>query len=171
MKFAYTQTAMAQDEAIDKAVRMATAELGYASLKDKQIQVVTEFASGRDVFAALPTGYGKSLCYGCLPRVFDKLRSIKGSIVVVVSPLSALMKDQVASFEKRGISAALVTSDCDTESEKMKTGVVEGRYPLVFISPEQLIGRERFRSMCQNECYLEKLVALVIDEAHCVKKW
>ena len=72
-----TQTAMAQDKAIDKAVRMATAELGYASLKDKQIQVVTEFTSGRDVFAALPTGYGKSLCYGCLPRVFDKLRSIK----------------------------------------------------------------------------------------------
>ena len=98
MKFAYTQAAMVQDKVINKAVRMATTKLGYASLKDKQIQVITEFASGRDDFAALPTGYGKSLCYDCLPRVFDKLQSTKGSIVVVVSPLSALMKKKTGYF-------------------------------------------------------------------------
>ena len=64
-----------------------------------------------------------------------------------------------------------VTSESDAISESMKSGVVEGRYQLVFISPEQLIGRAKFRCMCQNEVYTERLVALVIDEAHCVKKW
>lgn len=160
---------MAIAKEIESAVMAATAELGYASLKDRQKEVITKFIAGRDVFAALPTGYGKSLCYGCLPRVYDRLRSqIEGSIVMVVSPLSALMKDQVDSFRKRGVSAGLVTSDCD---EQMKTGVIEGRYQLVFISPEQLICKERFRSMCKSDCYAEKLVALVVDEAHCVKKW
>ena len=162
---------MEKDEArIEQAVMLAITKLGYTSLKEKQKAVITEFVSGRDVFATLPTGYGKSLCYGCLPCVYDQLRP-QGSIVVIVSPLSALMKDQVKSFRERGVSAALVTSDCGKASEQMKAEVIEGRYQLVFISPEQLIGNVRFRSMCQNEVYTEKLTALVIDEAHCVKKW
>ena len=60
---------------------------------------------GRDVFVALPTGYGKSLCYCCLPRVVDLVRSVeKQSIVVVVSPLIALMKDQVAACHSKGLT-------------------------------------------------------------------
>ena len=80
---------MEKDEAaIERAVISTSAALGYASLKDKQKVVITQFVSGRDVFAALPTGYGKSLClYGCLLRVYDYLRSTSGSIVMVVSPL------------------------------------------------------------------------------------
>ena len=71
---------MEKDEAaIERAVISASAALGYASLKDKQKVVITQFVSGRDVFAALPTGYAKSLCYGCLPRVYDDLRSTTGA--------------------------------------------------------------------------------------------
>ena len=66
---------------------------------------------------------------------------------------------------------AMVTSESDAESVRMKSGVLEGKYQLVFISPELLIGREKFQCMCQNEIYTERLVALVIDEAHYVKKW
>lgn len=95
----------------------------------------------------------------------------QGSVVLVVSPLIALMKDQVQSFRKRGVSAAYVTSNGDAECEDMKAGVLEGKYQLVFISPEQLIDNRRFRCMCQSEHYQEKLIALVVDEAHCVKKW
>ena len=69
------------------------------------------------------------------------------------------------SFGKRGISAASVTFDC---CEKTKTGVVEGRYQLVFI---QLMCSEKFRSMCENEFYVERLIVLVIDEVHCDKEW
>ena len=89
--------------AITKAIVAAAADLGYHTLKEEQLKIVTAFIQGRDVFAVLPTGYGKSLCYGCLPLAFDKLRAetetsqpSSGSIVVVVTPLTAIMKDQVS---------------------------------------------------------------------------
>ena len=83
---------------IQETARTAARELGYPDLKPEQLDVVKTFVSGRDVFAVLPTGYGKSLCYGCLPIVFDKLlgSSRSKSIVVVVTPLIAIMKDQVS---------------------------------------------------------------------------
>ena len=62
------------------------------------MQIIATFVSGKDVFAALPTGFGKSLCYGCLPMVFNKLSGTCKATVVVVSSLTALMEDQVASF-------------------------------------------------------------------------
>ena len=65
------------------------------------MDVILELAAGRDVFAVLPTGYGKSLCYACLPVIFDRLNFAQSnhSIVVVVSPLNAIIQDQVR-FEK-----------------------------------------------------------------------
>ena len=64
-------------------------------VKDEQLQVVTNVVSGKDVFAVLPTGYGKSLCFALLPGVFNRLMGVPMSIVVVLSPLIAIMKDQV----------------------------------------------------------------------------
>ena len=73
--------------------------LGYSTLRPEQAEAVSAFAGGKDVFVALPTGSGKSLCFAILPWVFDVLhRQSEGrSIVIVVSPLLALMKDQVGS--------------------------------------------------------------------------
>ena len=71
--------------------RMANA-LGYPSLKDEQKTVLTNFILGNDVFAMLPTGFGKSLCYAGLPRVFDSLLETTNSIVVVITPLASIMK-------------------------------------------------------------------------------
>ena len=98
--------------AIEEAVERACAELGYTTIKEKQKEVILNFVSGRDVFAALPTGYGKSLCYGCLPGVFDRILSREGSIVIVVSPLSALMKDQVETFRKKGVTSVCYCRKC-----------------------------------------------------------
>ena len=69
-------------------------KLGYAHLKPEQVAVFNAFVGGRDVFAALPTGYGKSVCFAILPHVFDILRGFSGSIVLCVSPLTSLMLDQ-----------------------------------------------------------------------------
>ena len=71
-------------------------ELGYSSMKPEQVEVAVALIEGRDVFAILPTGFGKSLCYACLPVAFDKCQKKERgySIVVVVSPLVAIMKDQ-----------------------------------------------------------------------------
>ena len=82
---------------IKSAVTRAAASLGF-TLKKEQEECIFQLAGGKDVFVSLPTGYGKSLCYTILPSVFDQLRSIqKQSIILVVSPLRALMKDQVAA--------------------------------------------------------------------------
>ena len=84
---------------IQAAARSAARELGYSALKPEQLKVVEAFVKGRDVFAVLPTGYGKSLCFACLPAVVDKLLGRGGedsSIVVVVTPLTAIMKDQAS---------------------------------------------------------------------------
>ena len=77
----------------------AAMELGYSSMKPEQVEVAAALIEGRDVFAILPTGFGKSLCYACLPVAFDKYQKKERgySIVVVVSPLVAIMKDQVRS--------------------------------------------------------------------------
>ena len=68
--------------------------LGYTQLKCEQQMVINSFVSGNDVFAVLPTGFGKTLCYACLPSIFDSLLETKFSaIVVVISPLISIMKD------------------------------------------------------------------------------
>ena len=77
------------------AIKVATEAIGYQSLKDKQREVIVNFIKGNDVFAVLPTGYGKSLCYTRLPKVYDYLLGTQGSIVLVVTPLIAIIKDQV----------------------------------------------------------------------------
>ncbi len=83
-------------EATRIAAEEAAKRLGYSTLKELQLKVVLSVVTGHDVFAVLPTGYGKSLCYGCLPLVFDSLHKQATSIVAVVTPLTAIIEDQVA---------------------------------------------------------------------------
>ena len=82
---------------VEKVAAEAVVMLGYSNLKELQMAVIVSFVMGRDFFGILPTGYGKSLCYQCLPLIFDKLKSgsTSSSIVVVLAPLTAIMKDQV----------------------------------------------------------------------------
>ena len=114
----------------------AARTLGYATLKPEQEKVLSEFLGGKDVFVSLPTGYGKSLCYAALPLAFDLKRfgSIepKRSIVIVVSPLLALMKDQVATYSAKGLSVGSVTHETTPEELGRVRG---GKYQLLFFSP------------------------------------
>ena len=83
--------------AVSDAAAATTQALGYQQMKPQQLEVVQSFVKGNDVFGVLPTGFGKSLCYGCLPLVYDRLlQKPKGySVALVVTPLVAIMKDQV----------------------------------------------------------------------------
>ena len=106
---------------IVQAILDATVTLGYSQLREQQRVVVEHFIEGNDVFVSLPTGSGKSLCYCLLPSVFDSLKGSRlvttRSIVVVVSPLIALMKDQVRQMTQRGVSAVYVgEADYTTET-------------------------------------------------------
>lgn len=88
--------------------------LGYEQIRKEQLDVVTRFIDGNDVFVSLPTtGGGKSLCFPCLLLVFDNLHGvINKSIAIIVYPFITLMQDQVTKFTSRGISVVCVGSEC-----------------------------------------------------------
>ena len=155
------------DTNIQVAIDTAKEKLGYEELRPSQKEAILSFLKGADVFVCLPTGSGKSLCYSLLPAAFDHLKGqTKESIVIVVSPLIALMKDQVRSMNERDVTA-VYAGDIDLETERE---ICEGRYQLVFMSPEALLGDNRWRDMLISPVYRQNLVGMAVDEAHCVKK-
>ena len=90
--------------AIESAIARALNDMKLTSLKPKQFEAVYSFMSGHDTFVSLPTGYGKSIIYGVLPKAFDFLFGCTGSIAVVVTPLTSLMMDQRKKFVPRNVS-------------------------------------------------------------------
>lgn len=151
---------------ISKAATLATPH----ALKTEQEESILQLAMGKDVFVSLPTGFGKSLCYIILPCVFDLMRSVvKKSIVIVVSPLKALMKDQVDSICSN-IPATYVT-DRESTSPSKRKAIRDGDYQVIFISPESLFCGTEWRRLLSTDTYRKYLAAFVIDEAHCIKKW
>ena len=93
----------------------------------------------------------------------------EGSIVIVITPLIALMVDQKQNLIQMGISVEFVgEAQC---SEEAVQSVVKGEIQLVFISPESILNNKKYRNMLQKNKYQDNLVALVVDEAHCVQMW
>ena len=158
---------------IQQAVFESVRELGYDRPRPGQVEAVLQFVSGRDTFISLPTGSGKSLCFACTPLVFDKLREVKGtghhSICIVVSPLNALMLDQVTKFTSKGMKAAFVGSG--QEERAVYDSVLNGDMQLVYFSPESPLTVPCWREMLKSSCYKENMVCLAVDEAHLVEKW
>jgi len=144
-------------------------QLGYTQIKAEQKHAIVSFVQGNDVFVVLPaTGFGKSLCYACLPLIFDRLSGKSGSIALIISPLVALMQDQVKGFSTIGIKCARVGSCTE---EQVRQEIIDGEYQLVFISPEALLATRRWRKMLLSPVYQKSLIAVVVDEAHCVRNW
>ena len=162
-------TALASASIISRAIRSSAASIGFSRLKPQQNEVVLQFVKDHDVFVVLPTGYGKSLCYACLPLVFDALKKRFDSIVIVITPLIAIMKDQVDKYNSLGLKTAYVSGETQQDAD-MVEGVVQGRYKIVFFSPE-MVRLKKWRKVLMNDVYQDRLVGLAIDEAHCVKNW
>ena len=150
------------------------------TITDDQREVIFNFVQGKDVFVSLPTGGGKSLCFAVLPSLFDLLKSRlssvgepaaeeRSSIVVVVSPLMSLMKDQVAKFSEKGVACTFVGEE--QKDTATISNVLCGKYQLVYMSPESLVGVLKFREMFRSPVYEKNLIAIVVDEAHCVREW
>jgi ATP-dependent DNA helicase RecQ len=133
---------------------------GYGSFRPLQRDICTTTLAGRDVFALLPTGGGKSLCFQ-LPAL------VRGGLTVVVSPLIALMKDQVDQLQAAGVAATFLNSTLDAESARSRLrGLHRHEYRLLYVAPERLM----------LEGWSENLKAwnvtcIAIDEAHCVSEW
>ncbi|MGD8376165.1 MAG: ATP-dependent DNA helicase RecQ [Acidobacteriota bacterium] len=133
---------------------------GHPSFREGQLEVIEACLGGRDVLAVMPTGGGKSLCYQ-LPALL-----LEG-ITLVVSPLIALMKDQVDALRARDLPATSIHSGLTAgERARRLAGCRAGEYRLVYIAPERLRSRV-FRSSLSGT----RVVRLAIDEAHCISQW
>jgi len=159
---------LAADTTIDRAEDTATADpravlrrvFGFAEFRGQQRAVIDRVLGGGDALVVMPTGSGKSLCYQ-LPAL------VRPGVTVVVSPLIALMADQVTAMRALGVRAAALNSSLDLGAQRgVEAAVRAGRLDLVYVAPERLV----------TEGFLELLsstsVALfAIDEAHCVSQW
>ena len=149
------------------------------TLKKEQMEAISFVFAGKDVFLWLPTGFGKSICYQSLPFVFDyKLGRTNAppdqrSVVLVVSPLVSLMVDQVSALQSAGICAAILSGNKGVDKQLLATEseVKMGKFCLLFSAPEAIIVSDRWRELLMEEPLLNQIVALAIDEAHCVYKW
>lgn len=133
---------------------------GYDSFRTGQREIIDAILSGKDVFAVMPTGAGKSLCYQ-IPSM------ILPGMTLVVSPLISLMQDQVKSLKEAGISAAFINSAL---SEKSFNDVVrkamDGKYKVLYVAPERLMS-EGFINLAKHL----SISMVTVDEAHCISQW
>jgi len=132
----------------------------FTSFKPLQEQIINSVLEGEDTFALLPTGGGKSVCFQ-IPAL------VKDGICIVISPLVALMKDQVQALQNKGIKAMALTSGISYKNLDTKLdNCIYGNYKFLYLSPERLqqdIVQDRVRQMNVN--------LIAVDEAHCISQW
>ena len=164
---ALNRTLTTVDE-LEKVIEGAAKDIGICELKKEQKKAVYLFVGGKDVFISLPTGYGKSICFALLPLVFDRMRGDVGAIVLCISPLTALMMEQRTKFSVRGISTEYISFQQDIETmDRVRKGMVQ----LLYVSPESILSNPQWRDMLLLPVYQKNIVALVVDEAHCITMW
>ncbi len=133
---------------------------GFDAFRPGQERVIAALLDGRSSLAIFPTGGGKSLCYQLPALLLDGL-------TVVVSPLIALMKDQVDDLTRRGIAAARLDSSLDASgARRVHADLREGRLRLLYVAPERLAGERFVASLAGRE-----IAMLAVDEAHCISEW
>ncbi len=133
---------------------------GFTSFRPLQEEIIRDALAGRDVMALLPTGGGKSLCFQ-LPAL------ARPGLTIVVSPLIALMKDQVDALQANGIAATFLNSSLTAQESHLRLqGLYRGDYRLLYIAPERLMLPSSL-----NDLQKWQVNFLAIDEAHCISEW
>lgn len=133
---------------------------GYDSYRGEQQQIIEELIGGSDSLVLMPTGSGKSLCYQ-IPSI------VREGIGIIVSPLIALMEDQVQTLRQLGVKAEYLNSALSaTEAIAVKEAIKNGEIDLLYVAPERLM-MDSFLQMLSNI----KIALFAIDEAHCVSQW
>jgi len=142
------------------AERVLHATFGFEAFRPGQADIVAAVLAGRDVLAVMPTGSGKSLCYQ-LPAL------VRDGLTVVVSPLIALMRNQVAQLCGYGVAAAALNSANDpNENRSILDRLARGALRLLYVAPERLLKADTLDMLKRA-----KLTMLAVDEAHCISQW
>ena len=133
---------------------------GYDEFRDNQEKIIHNILAGKNTFVIMPTGAGKSLCYQ-LPAIISE------GTTIVISPLIALMKNQVDQMVSLGVSAKFLNSTLTkTEIKKVKKEVISGEVKLLYVAPESLIKHENIDFLNQAN-----IAFVAIDEVHCISEW
>ncbi|HLU05869.1 MAG TPA: DNA helicase RecQ [Woeseiaceae bacterium] len=144
----------------DDIHRILREVFGFTRFQGKQEAAITTALAGRDSLVLMPTGGGKSLCYQ-VPAL------VREGVAVVVSPLIALMQDQVAALTESGVQAAYLNSTLSyTEQREVLLNLREGRLKLFYVAPERLLQEQTLSLLTSLPVSL-----IAIDEAHCVSQW
>ncbi len=145
-------------------VELLREHFGYDSFRASQKQIIDHVLKGQHAMVVMPTGMGKSLCYQ-IPALTTNPGN--GDLVLVLSPLIALMQDQVDSLVSRGIAAALINSSLDRGTRETRYQEVgDGKYQLLYVTPERF-RKPEFLEVLRSR----RITLLAIDEAHCVSQW
>jgi ATP-dependent DNA helicase RecQ len=145
---------------LDAAHQALRATFGFEAFRPGQGEIVAAILDGRDVLAVMPTGSGKSLCYQ-LPAL------LRDGLTIVVSPLIALMRNQVAQLCGYGIAAAALNSANDpAENRSVLDRVARGEMRLIYVAPERLVRADTLEFLKRA-----KVGLLAVDEAHCISQW
>ena len=143
-----------------RLLEMLKHHFGYESFRTGQAAIINNLLAGRDSLVLMPTGGGKSLCYQ-LPAI------LLSGVTVVVSPLIALMKDQVDGLTRQGISAAFINSSLEqSEITDIFARLAQGEIKLLYVAPERLTNYYFLQNLSQLPLSL-----FAIDEAHCISQW
>ena len=133
---------------------------GYPDFRGAQERIIDRVIAGGDALVLMPTGGGKSLCYQ-IPAL------VRPGTGIVVSPLIALMQDQVDALHQLGLRAAFLNSSLNAgEARAVEQGLVAGQFDLLYVAPERLLS-ERFLALLDQS----RVALFAIDEAHCVSQW
>jgi len=138
---------------------------GFDSFRPGQLEIVRDILAGRDVLAIMPTGGGKSLCFQ-LPAL------LRRGVCIVISPLIALMQDQVRLLQDNGIEATFINSSLDrVEMSRRLARLERGELQLLYVAPERLLQAEFEGDVLPRLQATHGITSLVVDEAHCVSDW
>lgn len=145
---------------INEAQNILQTTFGYSDFRHNQKEIIQQLVNGGDAFVLMPTGGGKSLCYQ-IPAM------VRGGVGVIVSPLIALMQDQVDALKQLGINAAFLNSTLTGfERQNVEEALQRGELQMLYVAPERLLNEQTLNLLSQ--C---KISLFAIDEAHCVSQW
>lgn len=144
----------------EQLLKILADKFGFSQFRGEQESVVQEVLAGKSALVLMPTGMGKSLCYQLPSVIFE-------GTTVVISPLIALMQDQVDKARKQGLSATFLSSTLSKEERELRYQQIgQGKHQLIYVTPERFRKKEFLEAVGTR-----KISLLAVDEAHCISQW